>query len=127
MPRVSYAFFALAGACGLGGMLWGLWMGASEKMVTYPAHAHLNAVGFLGLSVMGAFHALAGREVPRRLAWTNFWLSGAGAVLLPAGITAIMLGHREAVPLGIVGGLLAIGGMLAFLAAIIAGWRRIAA
>ena len=127
MPRVAYAFFALAASCGLTGMLWGLWMGASEKMTTYPAHAHLNAVGFLGLSAMGAFHATAGRSVSSALAWTNFWLSGLGAVLLPAGIAAIMLGHREAVPLGIVGGLLAIAGMIAFLAAILGGWRRAAA
>ena len=124
MPRISYAFFSLAGACGLCGMIWGVWMGASERMATYPAHAHLNAVGFLGLSAMGAFHALAGGEVPPGLAWANFWLSALGAIMLPVGIALILGGHPGAVPIGIAGGLLSLTGMACFLAAILAGWSR---
>ena len=124
MPRVSYAFFSLAAACGLCGMVWGLWMGATEKMGTYPAHAHLNAVGFLGLSAMGAFHALAGGSVPRLLAWANFWLSGVGAVMLPVGIALIVAGHPGATPLAIVGGMLALAGIACFLGSILIGWSR---
>ena len=124
MPRISFAFFTLSGLCGLGGMVWGLWMGANEQMATAPAHAHLNLLGWLGLAMMGGFHALARGRVPMPLAWTNFALSASGAIILPIGITRIMLGHVEAAPVAIVGGLLALLGLLTFLACIVAAWIR---
>ena len=124
MPRISYAFFTLAALCGTTGMVWGIWMGSSEQMASYPGHAHLNALGWLGLSVMGAFYALAAGSAPRRLAWANFTFSALGATTLPLGIALILTGHRDAVPLAIVGGLLALIGMLLFLAAILTAWRR---
>lgn len=126
MPRVSYAFYTLAALCGTIGMVWGIWMGASEEMGTYPGHAHLNAIGFLGLSAMGTFHALAAGQVPRWLAWLNFALSATGATVLPVGIALVLAGHRGAVPLAIVGGMIALAGMASFLAAILVAWSRAA-
>ena len=105
-------------------MTWGLWMGANEQMVTYPAHAHLNLLGWLGLAMMGGFHALAAGRVPHALAWANFALSAGGAVVLPVGIALILLGHVGATPLAIFGGLLAIAGLLAFLAVILVAWVK---
>lgn len=124
MPRVSYAFFTLAAACGLFGMFWGMYMGSTQNFATHPAHAHLNLVGWLSLAAMGTFYALD-QAAASTLAWVNFGLSGAGAIVLPAGIAAIMLGHdAQGGPLAILGGVLAFAGMATFLASVAGGWRR---
>lgn len=122
MSRISFAFFALSALCGLAGMIWGLWMGANEAMATYPAHAHLNLLGWLGLAMMGGFHALARGRVPPPLARANFALSASGAIVLPIGIALVLLGHVGATPLAIVGGLLALAGLVTFLGCILAAW-----
>jgi hypothetical protein len=121
MPRVSYAFFFTSAVCGLFGMVWGLWMGASQDHATFPAHAHLNLLGWLGLAMMGTFHALQGGARPR-LAWINFALSSAGALLMPAGIALIVKGRPGAEPLAILGGVLALAGAATFLVAVVRGW-----
>lgn len=126
MPRLSYAFFTLAALCGLVGMLWGMWMGSTQDFATHPAHAHLNLVGWLSLAAMGTFYALD-RRAAGRLGWANFVLSGAGAIVLPVGIAAIMLGKEAAGGLcAVIGGLAAMLGMLLFLLAVLGGWRRAA-
>lgn len=126
MPRVSLAFFTVAALCGLAGMVWGSWMGASGDHLTAPAHAHLNLLGWLGLAVMGGFYALSPTP-PGRLAWINFALSATGAILM-APMLAYLLGGHEAqvgplmpLPEGMV-----ILGMLAFIASVLRGWRAAA-
>lgn len=124
MPKVSLAFFGAGVLCVLAGMVWGAWMGAHQDFTMMPAHAHLNLLGFVTLSIMGTFYALAGDRASVRLAWVNFVLSaGSVVVMIPmlakvlAGDTA--LGPKMAVPEGV-----AILGMLCFLASIVMVWMR---
>jgi hypothetical protein len=123
MPRISHAFFLLAAACGLVGMCWGMYMGATQDMATHPAHAHLNLVGWVSLALMGTYYALKPAPV-RALAWPNFWLSAAGAIVLPLGIAKIMLGRHDGELYAIIGGTLAMLGMALFLAQVAAGALR---
>lgn len=82
MPRVSSAFFTIAALCGLTGMVWGSYMGASGDHSLHPAHAHLNLLGWVTLSIMGGFYALPGAPKAGTLAWVNLVLSSLGAVLI---------------------------------------------
>jgi len=82
MPRVSSAFFTIAALCGLTGMVWGSYMGASGDHSLHPAHAHLNLLGWVTLSIMGGFYALPGAPKAGTLAWVNLVLSSLGAVLM---------------------------------------------
>lgn len=125
MPRVSSAFFTVAALCGLAGMVWGSWMGASHDHAMMPAHAHLNLLGWVTLSIMGGFYALPGNR-PGVLAWVNFVLSALGAVLmavlLPKVLTQQLHGRvmmAAEIP--------AILGMICFLIGVISGWRKPAA
>lgn len=125
MPRVSFAFFAVAALYGLAGMVWGNQMGASGDHSAHAAHAHLNLLGWVTLSIMGAFYALAGGRAPSRLAWGNLALSAAGAALMSASMFQLMVRQDERfVPMVIAADLSTILGMLTFIAAIFLTWRR---
>ena len=125
MPRVSSAFFTVAALCGLAGMIWGSYMGSTHDHSMMPAHAHLNLLGWVTLSIMGGFYALPGNN-PRTLAWVNFALSSLGAilmaVLLPRVLTQTLDGKvmmAAEIP--------TILGMICFLISVISGWRKPAA
>lgn len=124
MPRVSSAFFTVAALCGLAGMVWGSYMGTTHDHALMPAHAHLNLLGWVTLSIMGGFYALPGAR-PGVLAWVNLVLSALGAivmvVLLPQVLQSKLDGRvmmAAEVP--------AILGMICFLISVISSGRRTA-
>lgn len=124
MPRVSSAFFTVAALCGLAGMIWGSYMGTTHDHALMPAHAHLNLLGWVTLSIMGGFYALPGAR-PGVLAWVNLVLSALGAivmaVLLPQVLQSKLDGRvmmAAEVP--------AILGMICFLISVISSGRRTA-
>ena len=119
MPRVSLAFFLVAALCGLGGMAWGGYMGAQQDFTWRDAHAHLNLVGWVTLSVMGGFYALAGPARPKILSWINFALSVAGVAVFVSGLTMMAAGSQQALMALIPGSLLAMLGMACFVGSII--------
>jgi cbb3-type cytochrome oxidase subunit 1 len=82
MPRVSAAFFAVGVLCVLSGMLWGMHMGAAHDMVTAPAHAHLNLLGWVTMALYGTFYTLEGETILPKLAWLNFLVSTIGVVVM---------------------------------------------
>ncbi len=81
MPRVALWFFAVAPIYVLIGMGLGIYMGAADDFKLYPAHAHLNLLGWVTMALYGTFYALA-RDASRRLAWTTFWLNNVGVIIL---------------------------------------------
>ncbi|HWA62539.1 MAG TPA: hypothetical protein VG939_14245 [Caulobacteraceae bacterium] len=127
MPRLSLAFFTVAALCGLTGMVWGSWMGASGDHSLYPAHAHLNLTGWVTLSIMGGFYALRGGP-GGWLGWTNFALSSTGPILMAPMLAWLLSGHeKEMGPLMPINEILTILGMVCFIASIAASWRKAAA
>ena len=124
MPRLSLAFFSAGAAYGLAGMVWGVIMAAREDFTLAPAHAHLNLLGWMALSVMGAFYALAGARAPLRLGWINFALSNVGVIVGIPALAMMLAGDKAATPL-VQGGMgVVILGMLTFLAAILSLWAQ---
>jgi len=94
MPRVSAAFFALGAVCVFMGMLWGMQMGEAEDFTLMPAHAHLNLLGWVTMSLYGTFYALTHASLKPKLAWTNFALAALGvAVMIPS--LALFLPARD--------------------------------
>ena len=125
MPRISLAFFSVATVCALTGMVWGSYMGASHDHSMMQAHAHLNLLGWVSLAIMGAFYALPGAPPAGRLAWANFALSSAGAVLMVPMLAYLLQGHEAQMgPFMPIPEALCILGLLAFLANILRAWRR---
>lgn len=126
MPRVSIAFFTIATLCGLAGMIWGSQMGIAGDHSLHPAHAHLNLVGWVTLSIMGGFYALPGVSKPGVLAWINMALSSVGAILMAVLLPRVMMETLSG-PVMMAAEAPIILGMICFLIAVISGWRKPAA
>ncbi|HEY5237772.1 MAG TPA: hypothetical protein VIJ62_05275 [Rhizomicrobium sp.] len=118
MPRVSAAFFLVAGLLLLGGMVLGEYMGAHEDFTLAPLHAHINLLGWVTLALYGTFYALTKETYSPRLAWLNFILSVGGLLamipLLYLVLTAPNGGKVYGAQLGMAGGI-AMLGLLVFL------------
>jgi len=123
MPRVSLAFFAVGAACGLLGMIWGTYMGAAQDFSTRDAHAHLNLLGWVTLSLMGTFYALAGAARPKLLSWINFVLSSLGVPLFIVFLVTLQAGTPNLM-LGWPGVLMVMAGMVTFIVAIVVVFLR---
>jgi cbb3-type cytochrome oxidase subunit 1 len=128
MPRISLAFFTVAVLCGLAGMGWGSYMGATQHFDMAPAHAHLNLLGWVTLSIMGGFYALTGGPRSKGLGLANFILSSAGVVVMVPMLARLLSGHEKEVgPLMPIPEVAVILGMLCFLGSVILVWRKPAA
>jgi hypothetical protein len=126
MPRVSLAFFTVAALCGVVGMGWGSWMGASQDHTMMPAHAHLNLLGWVTLSIMGGFYALRGEG--GRLAWANFAFSAFGALATAPMLFWLLSGHEKQMgPLMPINEVPTMIGMALFIASVATTWRKAAA
>lgn len=127
MPKVALAFFTVAPIYGLTGMIWGIVMAAQQDHAMMPAHAHLNLLGMVLMAIMGAFYALAGARVSNRLAWANFYLSNAAVlIMIPTLAQILKVGDANAgklIPIITVSEILAVLGLLTFLASIVSLWR----
>ena len=121
MSRLALAFFTTGALCVLGGMVWGVVMAASNDHTMMPAHAHLNLLGWATLALMGTFYQLSGRN--DRLGWANYWISTASVVLTIPALALLLGGNAAAEKFTIAGSLLAILGMLTFLASVASTWR----
>jgi cbb3-type cytochrome oxidase subunit 1 len=94
----------------------------------YPAHTHMNLLGFVAMMIYGiAYHVIprfVGRPLySRRLAAYQWWASNAGLALLVVGFVLRPGGHPGATPVLVSGGVLAAFGAYGFAFNI---WRTIA-
>jgi len=115
MPRVSAAFFALGVVYLLLGMSWGMQMGGTEDFTMMPAHAHLNLLGWVTMSIYGTFYALTHASLSPRLAWINFALAAIGVAVMIPSLALFLPAHNvKFVPGIIVGELLTVSSLLVF-------------
>lgn len=119
MPRVALWFFAIAPLYVVIGMSLGIYMGASDDHSLYPAHAHLNLIGWVTMALYGTFYALA-RDASPKLAWTTFWLNNAGVVVMIPSLALVLKFGEQAqyiLPLA-VSEFLALAAVLCFTASV---------
>ncbi|MDE1987274.1 MAG: hypothetical protein KGJ28_12090 [Alphaproteobacteria bacterium] len=97
-------------------------MGESNDFQMMPAHAHLNLVGWVTMSLYGTFYALTAQTMSNRLAWTNFALSALGVLTMVPSLAALLATNNSAVlPSLIAGEALTVLGLLTFLISV---WRE---
>lgn len=117
MSRIPTLFF-LTGACfALLGMAFGIFMAVTQDHSLSPAHGHLNLIGFVAMSVYGAYYALTPRAAASTLASVHFGLAVVSVLVIVPGIAMALSGAGEAVAKA--GSLLAITsmGLFAFVVA----------
>ncbi len=113
MKGIGLLFFASGVVYVSIGMLWGIHMGSTQDFTLAPAHAHLNLVGFVTMSLMGIFYHLTPRAAASILSRVHFGLATLGVWTMVPGIALAVTGQGEA--LVMVGSLLTAGAMAVFL------------
>jgi len=127
MSRWPNAFFMMAAVCIIIGTCWGLYMSVTHDFRSAPAHAHLNLLGFMSLSVMGGFYALLGKDTPKWLMISNFFLNSVGVVIMITGLGLLFFEKaplEKLIPLMIVSEPMIILGFVSFFAAVALSFRR---
>ena len=89
----------------LAGMLWGLQMAITDDHSAFPAHAHLNLLGFVTLFLFGIFYRLNPKVEANRLAIPQVWIWIVSTVVLTIGVGLVHTGHPAGEPFAVVGSL----------------------
>jgi cbb3-type cytochrome oxidase subunit 1 len=124
MRRIAFWFFASAAIYVVVGMVFGIWMSASQDHSLAPVHGHLNLIGWVSMAIFGVFYHLVPSAAASRLATIHFWLMTAAIWIMVPGIAMAIQGTGET--LAKVGSLLALLGMLTFVAVLFRSGRRLA-
>lgn len=96
------------------GMAFGIHMGMSQDFSLVPAHAHLNVLGWLSISVYGLVLAKFPAVAASRLAQLQAVVAHLGIIVFVPGIAvAILSGHENEI-FAIVGSLLVLLGAALF-------------
>ncbi len=117
MQSVPRLFFATAALFVLVGMSWGIHMAASGDHTLAPAHAHLNLIGFVVMSVYGTYYALVPKAAASKLCLFHYGLTVVTILVFVPGIVIAISGESEI--LAIIGSLLALLSMLVFFVTIL--------
>lgn len=117
MSPIARLFFATGAVLALVGMVWGIQMSATNDHTLSPAHGHLNLLGFVAMSLFGAFYALCPAAAQSRLATAHYVLALVSVLVLVPGIVMAIRENGEALVKG--GSVLAVLSMALFVVFIV--------
>jgi hypothetical protein len=100
----------------LAGMLWGLQMAIADDHSAFPAHAHLNLIGFVALFLFGIFYRLNPTVEANRLALPQVWIWIVSTIVFAIGLGLMNTGHSVGDPIA------AVGSIAVFADAIVFTW-----
>ena len=87
----------------LAGMIWGLQMAIADDHSAFPAHAHLNLLGFVALFLFGIFYRLNPTVEANRLAIPQVLIWIVSTVVMAIGVGLVHTGHPAGDPIAAVG------------------------
>ena len=96
------------------GMAWGIEMAASGNHATFPAHAHLNLLGWVSLFLFGIFYHLHPSLDASRAALIQVGVWIAGTIVLVLGVALVHSGHAGGEPIAAAGSLIVLAAMALF-------------
>jgi hypothetical protein len=99
---------------GIVGMIIGIGMAASGNHSSFPAHAHLNLLGWVSLFLIGIFYRFHPALDTSRIALVQVGIWICGTIVLTCGVAAIYLGRPDLEVIAIAGSLIVLGAMLMF-------------
>jgi hypothetical protein len=112
--RASTVSFGSAVCLGIIGMIIGIVMAASGDHSVFPAHAHLNLLGWVSLFLIGIFYRFHPALDTSRIALVHVAIWICGTIILTCGVAAIYLGRPDLEVIAIAGSLIVLGDMLLF-------------
>lgn len=96
------------------GIIWGIAMGISHDHSTFPAHAHLNLLGWVSLFLFGIYYHLHPAIDDNRLASLQVWIWIAATVVLSIRVALVHLGRPAAESAAAIASLVILADMLLF-------------
>lgn len=118
MRGIAFWFFFTATLYVTAGMIWGIAMAASGDHSLYPAHAHLNLVGWVTMALFGVYYHLVPKAGEHWLAKVHFAAATAGVLIMVPGIVIALQSDEET--FAKIGSILTLVSMLIFVANV---WR----
>jgi cbb3-type cytochrome oxidase subunit 1 len=100
----------------LAGMGWGIQMGITQDHSAFPAHAHLNLLGWVSLFLFGVYYHLNPSLDKAGAARIQVWIWIVGTITETIGLGLVYTGHEAAEPM------IAVGSLILFAAMLIFGW-----
>ena len=98
----------------IAGMIWGIQMAISQDHSAFPAHAHLNLLGWVSLFLFGIYYRLHPSLDRHKSAMTQVGLWIVGTVVQAVGVGLVHTGHESGEPFAAVGSLMVLASMLLF-------------
>ncbi|MBS1182583.1 MAG: hypothetical protein H6Q99_2463 [Proteobacteria bacterium] len=111
---ISLLFFRTAAVLLIVGMLFGIYMSASGNHAAAGAHAHLNLIGFVVMSVYGIFFGLNPQRGTGRMPKILWGLNTIAAVVMFPSLALLLNGHPSFEPLVAAASFLALAGSILF-------------
>ncbi|TJV42977.1 MAG: hypothetical protein E5Y02_12420 [Mesorhizobium sp.] len=122
MPRVSDLFFKTAVVWLILGIGAGLQMAISGDHGAFPAHAHINLLGWVTSAIFGGYYALNPAKAARKIAMIHFGLYTIGLVImLPALYLMLHGGYTAIEPVVAAGSLIVAAAVLVFAFVVFSG------
>ena len=112
--RASSACFQAAVLFVLAGMVWGLQMAISNDHSAFPAHAHLNLLGWVSLFLFGIYYRLNPSLDRSKAALAQVGIWCLGTAVMAVGVGLVHTGHEAGDPIAAVGSLVLFAGMIHF-------------
>jgi hypothetical protein len=112
--KASSLSFKAAVLFAMTGMAMGIAMAATHDHSVFPAHAHLNLLGWVSLFLIGIYYRFNPSLDMSRAGLVQVVVWILGTIVLTIGVAAIYLGHPAAEPIAIVGSLIIFADMLLF-------------
>ena len=98
----------------LAGMVWGLQMAISNDHSAFPAHAHLNLLGFVSLFLFGFYYRIHPSLDQSRTAFIQVSIWIVGTIILAIGVALVHTGHGGGDPIAAIGSFIVLAAMLIF-------------
>lgn len=112
--KASVLSFRAAVLMVVAGMIWGIVMAISQDHSTFPAHAHLNLLGWVSLFLFGIYYHLHPTIDRERLASIQVWVWIVATVVLTVGVALVHSGHTIGDPIAAIGSVVVLADMLLF-------------
>jgi drug/metabolite transporter (DMT)-like permease len=112
--KASSLSFKGAVLCVIAGMAWGLHMAITDNHSAFPAHAHLNLVGWVSLFLIGIYYRLHPALERAKSAHLQVWSWLVGTVVMAIGVGLVHTGTEAGDPLAAGGSLIVFASALLF-------------
>jgi peptidoglycan/LPS O-acetylase OafA/YrhL len=114
MPRVSELFFKTAIVFLMLGIAAGLEMAISGDHSAFPAHAHINLLGWVTSAIFGGYYALNPAKAARRIAMIHYGVYTLGLVIMTPALYLMLHGNPALEPVVAAGSLIVAAAVLIF-------------